>query len=73
MTMRMRGSSAIAGWCEWMIGIEIDDPAAKGRKTQFELKAAQPPEPIYWAILSGPGSASLEVSAPRKESGVRVQ
>ena len=68
MTMRMRGSSAIAGWCEWMIGLEIEDPATKVRKTQFELKAAQPLDPVRWRISSGLGKAKLELESERKES-----
>jgi hypothetical protein len=68
MTMRMRGSSAIAGWCEWMIGLEIEDPATKVRKTQFELKAAQPLDPVRWRISSGLGTAELKLESERKES-----
>jgi putative DNA primase/helicase len=69
MTMRMRGSSAIAGWCEWMIGLEIEDPAREVRKTQFELKAAQRLEPVRWRISSGLGTAQLQLESERKESG----
>jgi putative DNA primase/helicase len=69
MTMRMRGSSAIAGWCEWMIGLEIEDPATKVRKAQFELKAAQPLDPVRWRISSGLGTAELKLESERKESG----
>ena len=68
MTMRMRGSSAIAGWCEWMIGLEIEDPATKVRKTQFELKAAQPLDSVRWRISSGLGTAELKLESERKES-----
>jgi hypothetical protein len=69
MTMRMRGSSAIAGWCEWMIGLEIEDPATKVRKTQFELKAAQPLDPVRWRISSGLGTAELKLESDRKDRG----
>jgi len=30
------------------------------RKMQFELKAAQPPDPLYWIITSGLGTAKLK-------------
>jgi len=60
ITQRMRGSSAIAGWCEWMIGLELEDAEQKVRKMHFELKAAAPPEPIYWVISSGLGAAELK-------------
>jgi len=70
MTMRMRGSSAIAGWCEWMIGLEIEDQAAtpKVRKTQFELKAAQALDPVRWTISSGLGTAELKLESERKKT-----
>lgn len=58
MTQRMRGSSAIAGWCEFMIGITLD-PESAARKVQFEMKAAQPPEPIFFRIETQFGVASL--------------
>jgi len=52
MTQRMRGSSAIAGWAEWLIGISMADEDTKTRRMDFELKAAQPPSPIYYRIDS---------------------
>jgi putative DNA primase/helicase len=74
MTQRMRGSSAIAGWCEFMIGIEIADTERKVRKMQFELKAAQPPDPVYWVIASDMGTATLKlISQSEPELGRRVQ
>jgi RecA-family ATPase len=60
ITQRMRGSSAIAGWCEFMVGITIADAERKVRKMEFELKAAEPPEPIQWFIASSPGVAMLK-------------
>ena len=51
-----------------MIGLEIEDPATKVRKTQFELKAAQPLEPLRWRISSGLGKAKLELESERKQS-----
>ncbi|MGA2648275.1 MAG: AAA family ATPase, partial [Candidatus Sulfotelmatobacter sp.] len=68
MTQRIRGSSAIAGWCEWMIGIEIEDPETQIRKTQFELKAAEPPHPVRWTIASGLGTAELRLITEHDES-----
>lgn len=70
MTQRLRGSSAIAGWFEWLIGISLEDPEQKIRKAEFELKAAEPPEPIYWKIYCGSaGSAELaRVEYTPKES-----
>jgi len=52
MTQRLRGSSAIAGWAEWLIGLSMVDEETKTRRMEFELKAAQPPDPIYYRIES---------------------
>ena len=64
MTQRLRGSSAIAGWAEWLIGISVVDEAQKIRRMEFELKAAQPPNPINFQIVSNDanGVASLRRS-----------
>jgi RecA-family ATPase len=59
-TKRLRGASAIAGWCEWLIGISWADEAQKIRKMEFELKAAQPPDSICFRILSEGETAKLE-------------
>jgi putative DNA primase/helicase len=48
LTQRLRGAGAIAGWAEWLIGIEAADEHV--RKLLFELKAAQPPEPLYYRV-----------------------
>ncbi|HVH87017.1 MAG TPA: AAA family ATPase, partial [Terriglobales bacterium] len=60
VTKRLRGASAIAGWCEWLIGISWADEAQKIRKMEFELKAAQPPDSICFQILSEGETARLE-------------
>lgn len=59
MTQRLRGSSAIAGWAEWLVGISMADDELKIRKMEFELKAAQPPEPIYFQIMSDEAGARI--------------
>jgi hypothetical protein len=77
MTQRLRGSSAIAGWAEWLIGISMADEESKTRRMEFELKAAQPPDPVYYRIESGPGSVTLaRMDAPmetRKREGSRAE
>jgi hypothetical protein len=60
MTQRLRGSSAIAGWAEWLIGISIADEETKTRKMEFELKAAEPPNAVYYRIESNPEVSRLE-------------
>jgi len=60
MTQRLRGSSAIAGWAEWLIGISMVDEETKTRRMEFELKAAEPPSPLYYRIESTPEVLRLE-------------
>jgi RecA-family ATPase len=75
MTQRLRGSSAIAGWAEWLIGISMAEEESKTRRMEFELKAAQPPDPIYYRIDSSQGGTKLSLSEPpsagtrRREGG----
>ena len=60
MTQRLRGSGAIAGWAEWLVGISMADEETRTRRMEFELKAAEPPDPIYYRIESGPEVSRLE-------------
>lgn len=60
MTQRLRGSSAIAGWAEWLIGISMADEETRTRRMDFELKAAEPPEPIHFRIDSSPEVSRME-------------
>jgi len=55
ITQRLRGASAIAGFAEWVIGLSMADEEAKIRRMEFELKAGQPPEPIYFSINAEEG------------------
>jgi RecA-family ATPase len=50
ITQRLRGAGAIAGFAEWLIDAHIVDEEQKVRQMQFEIKAACPPDPIYWKI-----------------------
>jgi hypothetical protein len=59
LTQRLRGSSAISGWCEWLIGLSMADAETKIRKMEFEIKAAESPEPIYFTIESQDGWSRL--------------
>jgi hypothetical protein len=60
MTQRLRGASAIAGWMEWLIGIDMQDGESKLRRMEFELKAAQPPDPITYRIITENETARLQ-------------
>jgi RecA-family ATPase len=61
LTQRMRGSSAIAGWAEWVMGLSVasQEPREKIRSLEFELKASEPQEHIYFAIDSTEASSKL--------------
>ena len=60
MTQRLRGSSAIAGWAEWLIGVSMADEETRTRRMDFELKAAESPEPVHFRIDSSPEVSRLE-------------
>ena len=62
MTQRLRGSSAIAGWAEWLIG--LDTPEKEMRRVQFELKAASAPEPRWVSIQSEAGASWVRTCEP---------
>ena len=64
-------SSAIAGWVEWLVGISMAEEETKTRRMEFELKAAQPPDPIYYRIESKTESARLERVAHKPQHVAR--
>ena len=74
MTQRLRGSSAIAGWAEWLIGISMAEEERKIRRMDFELKADCPPDSVHYRIVTGDGGAirlereSYFAPAPAKSS-----
>ncbi|PYX15495.1 MAG: hypothetical protein DMG84_11285 [Acidobacteria bacterium] len=75
LTQRLRGAGAIAGWCEWLIGISMADSPSKVRRMEFDIKADNPPAPVYFTIDSSEGWPKLtlvdysdESSAPRKQA-----
>ena len=71
MTQRLRGSSAIAGWAEFLIGVQTDEETKK-RRLSFELKAASPPDAVHFLIDSnaGPGTVLHRIDPPpRVERG----
>ena len=55
---RMRGSSAIAGFAEWILGIGYanDDPASHVRYCDFECKAIQPHDRVHYEVRGEPDS-----------------
>jgi hypothetical protein len=71
MTQRMRGSSAIAGWAEWLIGISMADEESKLRRMDFETKAATPPAPLHFRIVDNGSTVRMEVVEPTAASRSR--
>lgn len=61
LTQRLRGASAIAGWAEWLIGIESIVSEPKTRRMTFELKAASQPDPITYAVKSDDIERSIQI------------
>jgi RecA-family ATPase len=45
-----RGSSAIAGFAEFIIGIRMIDEDTQTRQMRFETKSAEALPPLYWKI-----------------------
>ena len=58
---RLRGASSIHGWVEWLIGVSEAVPEARIRKMEFELKAAEAPDPVYYKIVSEKGSNLAQI------------
>lgn len=52
VTQKMRGSSAISGFAEWIIGLELVDEDLMIRQAKFELKSAERPTPVYYHITN---------------------
>jgi len=67
-----RGSTAIGGFAEFLIGVRLVDEESQVRQMKFETKAADPVRPIYWKIQDQPnGGVTLERTewAPTKGMG----
>ena len=50
LTQRLRGAGAIAGWAEWLIGLEKIPGERDTRKMQFETKAASELDPLSYIV-----------------------
>lgn len=69
ITQRLRGSSAIAGWAEYIIAVEPGEV----RKASFELKAACSPDPLS-VFIESEGHISFlrhDIWRPPETSGSR--
>ena len=75
ITERLRGSSGIAGWAEWIVGIEYatDKQDEKARIAQFDVKAAPASEPVCFVIKTENEQSKIEiVNKPLKGKKNRV-
>jgi hypothetical protein len=56
-----RGSSAIAGFAEFIIGVRMVDEETQTRQMRFETKSSEPLPSFYWKIIDkADGGATLE-------------
>lgn len=68
---RLRGSSAISGWAEWIVGIDRYKDGDL-RHAKFEIKAACAPDDLWFTITSEGGSAWVNETAPPLEAPSRA-
>ena len=61
ITARLRGSSAISGFAEWIVGIAMQDEEKKIRKVEFEIKADEAPMPRFYTIANLGPSTVIEL------------
>jgi hypothetical protein len=50
MTQRLRGAGAIGGFAEWQIGVWVEEKDRLIRGMEFETKAAEPQESLFFQI-----------------------
>ena len=68
ITKRMRGSSAISGFAEWIVGLDVVDEVAKVRRAQFEIKGGEAPLPVHYQIMNmAAGGIHFQVVAEQGE------
>jgi hypothetical protein len=60
LTRRIRGAGSIAGFAEWIAGIEMEDEANQVRKISFETKVGSYLKPICYQIIDNPSSGSID-------------
>lgn len=68
ITERLRGSSGIAGWAEWVVGIKYasDKEDEKTRMAQFDVKAGNQSDPIYFEIKTEGQMSKIEIIKQEK-------
>lgn len=76
-TQRLRGAGAIAGWAEWVVGIEKVPNDTRTRRMEFELKAGDH-APLFYEIKSNEADTAsmierVEVPEGKSRSGSRAE
>lgn len=68
-----RGSSAIAGFAEFIIGIGMVDEALQVRQMRFETKSAEPLSTFFWRIFdqSNGGVSLARTEYEKKANGIK--
>ncbi len=77
LTQRLRGAGAIAGWAEWVVGIEKVPNDTHTRRMEFELKAGDHP-PLFYEIKSNDADTAsvierVEVPEGKTKSNSRAE
>jgi RecA-family ATPase len=63
LTRRIRGAGAIAGFAEWIAGIELEDEKSQIRTIRFETKVGEYVKPISFQITDLPTQEYQSASA----------
>jgi hypothetical protein len=72
ITKRMRGSSAISGFAEWIVGLDLASDEPKIRRAQFEIKGGEAPEAVYYRITNPQsGGVRFEICDAPTEQATR--
>ena len=61
LTQKFRGAGAIAGWAEWLIGIELVSSEKHLRKMEFSIKAGDQLDSLFYEVRSDELAASTRI------------
>lgn len=66
-----RGSSAISGFAEFIIGVRMIDEATQTRQMRFETKSAEPLHSFFWKIRDHPLTGAVTIERAVWEGAVK--
>jgi putative DNA primase/helicase len=61
LTQKFRGAGAIAGWAEWLIGLESVANEKHMRKMEFQIKAGDQLDPFFYEVHTDELAASTRI------------